>query len=124
MIISGGYNISGPEVEAALVAHPQVDECAVVGVPDHERGQIVKAFVVLKTAGEGGERLIRTLQEFVKDSIAPYKYPREIEFVSQLPKTQTGKVQRFLLRSPVAHQHPVGDEKTLALTGSRDGTTT
>jgi 2-aminobenzoate-CoA ligase len=98
MIISGGYNIAGPEVEAALLEHPDVEECAVVGAPDAERGQIVKAFVVLKADRVATDHLARALQEFVKSSIAPYKYPRALEIVSQLPKTQTGKVQRFLLR--------------------------
>lgn len=98
MIISSGYNIAGPEVEAALVGHPAVRECAVVGSPDEERGQIVKAFVVLNGGFEPGPQLAKELQEFVKANIAPYKYPRAVEFVQALPKTQTGKVQRFVLR--------------------------
>ena len=98
MIISAGYNIAGPEVEGALLAHPAVGECAVVGSPDRERGEIVKAFIVLKASREGGEALRRELQDFVKSAIAPYKYPRAIEFVSQLPRTETGKLQRFRLR--------------------------
>ncbi len=98
MIISGGYNIAGPEVEGALLLHPAVAECAVVGVPDEERGQIVKAFVVLKPGHEPGEALVRTLQAFVKQSIAPYKYPRAVEFRASLPRTETGKLQRFRLR--------------------------
>jgi 2-aminobenzoate-CoA ligase len=98
MIISGGYNIAGPEVEAALVAHPAVREVAVIGSPDEERGQVVKAFVVLQPGHSPGPVLTRELQDFVKQTVAPYKYPRAIEFVDALPKTQTGKVQRFVLR--------------------------
>jgi len=95
MIISSGYNIAGPEVEEALLAHPDVAECAVVGVPDPDRGAIVKAFVVLR---EGAVRDAKALQDFVKQSIAPYKYPRAVEFIDGLPRTETGKVQRFKLR--------------------------
>ncbi|MFT7771608.1 AMP-binding protein [Roseateles sp.] len=95
MIISGGYNIAGPEVEAALLSHPAVAECAVVGVPDEGRGQLVKAFVVLRE-GQAGD--VKALQEHVKASIAPYKYPRAIEFRATLPRTETGKLQRFKLR--------------------------
>ncbi len=98
MIISAGYNIAGPEVESALMAHPAVKECAVIGAPDAERGQIVKAFIVLNPGFEAGLALAKTLQTYVKDNIAPYKYPRAIEFLNALPKTQTGKVQRFVLR--------------------------
>ncbi len=101
MIISGGYNIAGPEVESALLAHPAVAECAVIGVPDEERGQLVKAFVVLKpdAAGAGDEAaLVKAMQDFVKATIAPYKYPRAIEFRASLPRTETGKLQRFRLR--------------------------
>ena len=98
MIISSGYNIAGPEVEGALLDHPRVLECAVVGAPDEARGTIVKAFVVLRE-GAGDPALAGELQEFVKARIAPYKYPRAIEFVSELPRTQTGKLQRFKLRS-------------------------
>jgi 2-aminobenzoate-CoA ligase len=97
MIISAGYNISGPEVEAALLDHPRVAECAVVGAPDEGRGEIVKAYVVPRD-GPGDAALARALQEFVKQQIAPYKYPREVEFVDALPRTETGKVQRFKLR--------------------------
>ncbi len=99
MIISGGYNIAGPEVEAALLAHPAVAECAVIGVADEERGQIVKAFVVLRAGVIGDEAVARMLQEFVKATVAPYKYPRAIEFRASLPRTETGKLQRFRLRS-------------------------
>jgi 2-aminobenzoate-CoA ligase len=98
MIISGGYNIAGPEVESALLMHPAVAECGVVGVADPERGQIVKAFVVLRPGHSPDDALVRELQGFVKSSIAPYKYPRAIEFRDALPKTQTGKLQRFALR--------------------------
>jgi len=98
MIISAGYNIAGPEVEGALLAHAAVGECAVVGSPDRERGEIVKAFVVLKAGSEASEALAHELQEFVKRAIAPYKYPRSIEFVTALPRTETGKLQRFRLR--------------------------
>ncbi len=98
MIISAGYNIAGPEVESALLAHEAVAECGVVGVPDEERGQIAKAFVVLKPGYTGNEQMVRALQDYVKASIAPYKYPRKVEFLSVLPRTETGKLQRFKLR--------------------------
>jgi 2-aminobenzoate-CoA ligase len=100
MIISAGYNIAGPEVETALLAHPAVAECGVIGWPDEERGTIVKAFVVLKDGHAPGEGTVRELQEHVKKAIAPYKYPRAIEFIDVLPRTETGKVQRFKLRNP------------------------
>ena len=99
MIISAGYNIAGPEVEEAILLHPSVAECAVVGVPDEERGQIVKAFVVVRTDVIANDVLIKEIQDFVKKSIAPYKYPRAIEFKTALPRTETGKLQRFKLRS-------------------------
>jgi len=100
MIVSSGYNIAGPEVEAALLAHDHVKECAVIGVADEERGQIVEAHVVL-VEGVAADGLTRkTLQDFVKATIAPYKYPRSMKFVDALPKTQTGKIQRFRLRHP------------------------
>jgi 2-aminobenzoate-CoA ligase len=98
MIVSAGYNIAGPEVEWALLAHPAVRECAVIGAPDAERGSIVKAFVVLKPEQEASDQLRAALQEHVKKSIAPYKYPRALEFVPSLPKTPTGKLQRYVLR--------------------------
>ena len=98
MIISAGYNIAGPEVEAALLQHPAVSECGVVGAPDAERGQIVRAWVVLKSGYTGNEPMAAALQEFVKQTIAPYKYPRSIRFVASLPRTETGKLQRFKLR--------------------------
>ena len=98
MIVSSGYNIGAPEVEEALLAHPAVAECAVIGVPDEERGQIVKAFVVLRAPHAGSELMKLELQDFVKAAIAPYKYPRALEFRSTLPRTETGKLQRFRLR--------------------------
>jgi 2-aminobenzoate-CoA ligase len=102
MIVSAGYNIAGPEVEAALLAHPAVAECGVVGAPDEERGQIVKAYVVLRPGHAGDPATTRLLQEHVKATIAPYKYPRAIEYVAALPRTQTGKLQRFELRRQAA----------------------
>jgi 2-aminobenzoate-CoA ligase len=104
MIISAGYNIAGPEVESALLMHAAVAECGVVGVADEERGQIVKAYVVLRAGHNGDAAMTRTLQDFVKATVAPYKYPRAIEYVGELPKTQTGKLQRFELRR-VAAEH-------------------
>ncbi|HNQ58176.1 MAG: 2-aminobenzoate-CoA ligase [Rhodocyclaceae bacterium] len=98
MIISAGYNIAGPEVESALLQHPAVAECGVVGVPDDERGQIVKAVVVLREGHAPGEAMAKALQDFVKQAIAPYKYPRAVEFADALPRTETGKLQRFKLR--------------------------
>jgi 2-aminobenzoate-CoA ligase len=98
MIISAGYNIAGPEVESALIAHPAVREVAVIGAPDAERGQVVKAFVVLQPGFAAGATLVKELQDFVKQTVAPFKYPRAVEFVEQLPKTNTGKIQRFVLR--------------------------
>jgi 2-aminobenzoate-CoA ligase len=98
MIISSGYNIAGPEVEAALLTHPAVAECGVVGAPDDERGMIVKAYVVLHPENVPGAELTKALQDHVKAEIAPYKYPRAIEYVEALPRTQTGKLQRFELR--------------------------
>jgi 2-aminobenzoate-CoA ligase len=98
MIISAGYNISGPEVEAVLLDHGNVLECAVVGAPDSERGQIVKAFVVLRQPTDATPATTRELQDWVKAQIAPYKYPRAIEYVAALPRTETGKIQRFRLR--------------------------
>ena len=98
MIIAAGYNIAGPEVEAVLLDHPKVKECAVVGAPDPDRGTVVKAFVVLRDPGDAGEATAKELQDFVKAEIAPYKYPRAVDFVDDLPRTETGKVQRFKLR--------------------------
>ena len=102
MIISAGYNIAGPEVESALLLHPAVAECGVIGVPDEERGQIVKAFVVLRSGHVGDVTMTTELQTFVKEQIAPYKYPRAIEYVAGLPRTETGKLQRFRLRELAA----------------------
>jgi 2-aminobenzoate-CoA ligase len=98
MIISAGYNIAGPEVEAVLLEHPAVAECGVVASPDPERGHVVKAYVVLRAGQTGDAALTRTLQDHVKATIAPYKYPRAIEYVTTLPRTETGKLQRFALR--------------------------
>ena len=100
MIISSGYNIAAPEVEEALLRHAAVAECGVIGVPDEERGQIVKAFVVLRDGHAAGDALVRELQDHVKAVIAPYKYPRAIEVRTHLPRTETGKLQRFRLREP------------------------
>ena len=98
MIVSSGYNIAGPEVEAALLSHPAVAECGVVGAPDEARGMIVKAYVVLAGGAAADAALTQALQDHVKQTIAPYKYPRAIEYVAQLPKTETGKLRRFALR--------------------------
>lgn len=98
MIITSGYNVGGPEVEDALLKHPAVAECGVIGLPDEERGMIVKAFVVLRPGHEAGEALVKSLQDHVKATLAPFKYPRQIEFVGSLPRTETGKLQRFKLR--------------------------
>jgi 2-aminobenzoate-CoA ligase len=100
MIISSGYNIAGPEVEAALLSHPDVAECGVIGATDVERGQIVEAHVVLAAGIEPDALTVKRLQDHVKQVIAPYKYPRSVKFVPALPKTQTGKLQRFRLRQP------------------------
>ena len=99
MIVSAGYNIAGPEVEGALLTHEAVAECGVVGIPDEERGQIVMAYVVLKLGYQRTEAVTRMLQDHVKNAIAPYKYPRAIEFADTLPRTETGKLQRFKLRN-------------------------
>ena len=98
MIISAGYNIAGPEVESALLQHPAVAECGVVGMPDDDRGQIVQAFVVLKPGHSGDAAMEKALQEHVKQAIAPFKYPRKVVFLAALPRTETGKLQRFKLR--------------------------
>jgi 2-aminobenzoate-CoA ligase len=104
MIITAGYNVGGPEVESCLLAHAHVAECAVIGVPDTERGMIVKAFIVLKPmVGSSNDAqqqlLIKALQDYVKANLAPYKYPRQIQFVDNLPRTETGKLQRFKLKT-------------------------
>ncbi|GAC1363877.1 MAG: AMP-binding protein [Ktedonobacteraceae bacterium] len=98
IIVTAGYNVAGPEVEGALFEHPAVAECAVVGAPDPERGTIIKAYIVLRSGYKGGEAMVRELQEFVKQHIAPYKYPRAIEFCDELPRAGTGKIQRYKLR--------------------------
>jgi len=100
MIVSSGYNIAGPEIEEALITHPDVLECGVVGRPDADRGQVVAAYVVLRPGIDGDTAKRQELQNFVKQQIAPYKYPRVLEFVDALPRTSTGKVQRFRLREP------------------------
>ncbi|HEX3157859.1 MAG TPA: AMP-binding protein [Gemmatimonadaceae bacterium] len=102
MIVSAGYNICGPEVEGTLLLHPHVQECAVVGLPDEDRGQVVSAFVVLKSGVAPSAMLAHELQDFVKHEIAPYKYPRRLTFVESLPRTATGKLQRFRLREGAA----------------------
>ncbi|MRX32218.1 AMP-binding protein [Aminobacter sp. MDW-2] len=99
MIVSAGYNIAGPEVEAALFSHPEVAECAVIGAADSERGQIVEAYVVLVAGVAADAATVKRLQDHVKATIAPYKYPRSVKFIDALPKTQTGKIQRFRLRA-------------------------
>jgi 2-aminobenzoate-CoA ligase len=98
MIVSAGYNIAGPEVESVLLQHQAVAECGVVGVPDAERGQVVMAYVALKPNFAADADMVSTLQNFVKQNIAPFKYPRRIEFLPSLPRTETGKLQRFRLR--------------------------
>jgi 2-aminobenzoate-CoA ligase len=98
MIISAGYNIAGPEVESSLLAHPAVAECGVVGQPCPERGMIVSAYVVLKPGVPANEATVKLLQDHVKADIAPYKYPRAVTFLPSLPRTGTGKLQRFALR--------------------------
>ncbi len=100
MIITSGYNVGGPEVEDALLKHPAVAECGVVGVPDDERGMVVKAFVVLKPGHMPDAPMCKQLQDHVKATLAPFKYPRQVEFVASLPRTETGKLQRFRLRQP------------------------
>lgn len=100
MIVTAGYNVGGPEVEDVLLQHPAVAECAVVGKPDAERGMLVKAFCVLRPGFSGDAALVRALQDHVKAQLAPYKYPREIAFLTALPRTETGKLQRFKLREP------------------------
>jgi 2-aminobenzoate-CoA ligase len=98
MIITAGYNVAGPEVEAALLAHPAVAECGVVGRPDEERGMVIVAHVVLKPGEASDAAQVKTLQDHVKHTLAPYKYPRDVVFTDKLPRTETGKLQRFALR--------------------------
>ncbi len=102
MIVSSGYNIGGPEVEAAIDAHPDVAECAVIGRPDPDRGSVVCAFIVLRSGVAGDDAKRREIQDFVKARIAPYKYPRDVRFVETLPRNPSGKLQHFKLRERVA----------------------
>jgi 2-aminobenzoate-CoA ligase len=104
MIISAGYNIAGPEVEVALLTHPAVKECGVVAAPDAERGMVVRAYVVLHPGHAPDEAMAKALQDHVKREIAPYKYPRSIVFTEALPRTETGKLQRFALRQRAAKE--------------------
>ena len=106
MIVTSGYNVSGVEIENVLLAHPAVAECAVVGIADDARGQIVKAFVVTRAGADGSDALGRELQDFVKAELAPYKYPRAVEFTTALPRTLTGKLQRYRLRADAAGTSP------------------
>lgn len=117
MIVSAGYNIAGTDVEAALLSHPAVAECGVVGAPDDARGMIVKAYVVLAPGAVGDDALVAQLQDHVKREIAPYKYPRAIEFVAQLPKTETGKLKRFALRQ-IANARAADQVKDQAAPGA------
>ena len=112
MIVSAGYNITATDVEDALQSHDAVAECGVIGVPDEARGMIVKAFVVLRQGIAGTDSLVNALQEHVKREIAPYKYPRAIEFVSELPKTASGKLKRFML-------HDIGADANVRAAGRR-----
>ena len=125
IIVSAGYNIAGPEVEEALLRHPDVAECGVVGAPDPARGQIVKAYVVLKQGVAGSEATAAELQEFVKQQIAPYKYPRAVTFLPALPRTSTGKLQRFRLREADARETGVREarlrEREAGATGREPG---
>jgi 2-aminobenzoate-CoA ligase len=98
MIITGGYNIAGPEVEGALLLHPAVAECGVIGVPDEDRGRSSRPSSCCRPGHAGDAAMVKALQDFVKQTIAPYKYPRAIEFRSSLPRTETGKLQRFRLK--------------------------
>ena len=108
MIITSGYNVGGPEVEDALMQHPAVSECGVIGLPDDERGMVVKAFVVLKPGVDASASCAKLLQDHVKATLAPFKYPRQIEFVDKLPRTETGKLQRFKLRNAALQQKSPG----------------
>ena len=106
MIITAGYNVAGPEVEAALLQHPAVAECGVVGKPDEARGMVIVAYVVLKPGQAGDAVQVQALQDHVKHTLAPYKYPREVVFVDRLPRTETGKLQRFALRQQARDRAP------------------
>ncbi len=114
MIVSAGYNIAGPEVESSLLTHPFVAECGVVGAPCPERGMLVKAYVVLKSGVAPGEATVKALQEHVKADIAPYKYPRAVVFLPALPRTQTGKLQRYALREMARQEAATPTESTSA----------
>ena len=98
MIITAGYNVAGPEVESALLEHPAVAECGVVGRADEDRGMVVVAYVVLKPGEATGTEQVKALQDHVKHTLAPYKYPRDVVFIDKLPRTETGKLKRFALR--------------------------
>jgi 2-aminobenzoate-CoA ligase len=104
MIVSSGYNISGPEVEGALLSHPAIAECAVIGKPDQSRGMVVQAFCVLSSGHAASADMVKSLQDHVKQQLAPYKYPRDMVFVDSLPRTPTGKLQRFKLRPSFSSQ--------------------
>jgi 2-aminobenzoate-CoA ligase len=106
MIITAGYNVAGPEVEAALLQHPAVAECGVVGKPDDERGMVILAYVVLKPGEAADPAQVKALQDHVKHTLAPYKYPRDVRFVPALPRTETGKLQRFALRKMATEATP------------------
>lgn len=104
IIVSAGYNIGAPEVESAVNQHPDVLECAVVGRPDPDRGAVVCAFVVLRDGAQGSDEKRREIQDFVKASVAPYKYPRDLRFVDELPRNPSGKLQHFVLRKQLAEE--------------------
>jgi 2-aminobenzoate-CoA ligase len=108
MIVSSGYNIAGPEVEEVLLLHPDVVECAVVAAPDEARGSIVTAYVVLHTKVTADQAKAAELQTFVKEIAAPYKYPRRVEFLAELPRNASGKLQRYLLRERASSEMPHG----------------
>jgi 2-aminobenzoate-CoA ligase len=101
MIISSGYNIAAIEVESVLLTHDDIAECAVVGLPDESRGMLVCAYIVLKDSTKASDELTKSIQQWFKEVAAPYKYPREIRYVDVLPKTETGKIQRFKLKNPI-----------------------
>jgi 2-aminobenzoate-CoA ligase len=101
MIISSGYNIAAIEVESVLLTHDDVAECAVVGLPDENRGMLVCAYIVLKDPAKASDEMTKSIQQWFKEVAAPYKYPREIRYVDVLPKTETGKIQRFKLKNPI-----------------------
>ena len=98
IIVASGYNVSSTEVESVRLEQPAVSECGIIGIPDPDRGEVLKALIVLKPGYTGDESMVKTLQGFVKQNAAPYKYPRVVEFVTALPRTETGKLQRFKLK--------------------------